>query len=437
MEQTTGMQAKTPNNGPIAILFVSLVIVMLGFGIVVPILPYYVTHFGVGGQALGWLMAIYSIMQFIFAPVWGKLSDRVGRKPVFLIGLAGYALSFGLMGLSHDYTQLFLSRALAGILSSATLPTALAFIADTTTADNRSRGMGLLGAAMGLGMIFGPLLGGTLTGVILPPAFNGVMQYATNPATGVTLNLSLPFYVASLLALITIPFVILKLPESLPKELRVDHRGVGGPSRLKLLKDALTGPMGFLFIMAFLLAFALTCYESVLGLYAYDRYGLGPSQVGMLLGLIGILSVIQQGVVIGPLTRKIGEERVLRWGLIISLSGFLGLAILPGVGMLVLFSAVFNIGNSLLRPSVASLISQRAEGGQGVAMGLENSFMSLGRVFGPLWAGTSYDISMTLPFWSGAFFQAIALAISFVYLKIPKIETQTPAQPDTLAITSE
>jgi MFS transporter, DHA1 family, multidrug resistance protein len=428
------MQAKT-QNGPIAILFVSLVIVMLGFGIVVPILPYYVSHFGVGGQALGWLMAIYSIMQFIFAPVWGRLSDRVGRKPVFLIGLAGYALSFGLMGLSHDYTQLFVSRALAGILSSATLPTALAFIADTTSADNRSRGMGLLGAAMGLGMIFGPLLGGVLTGVMLPPAFDGMMQYATNPETGVTLNLSLPFYAAALLALITIPFVIVKLPESLPKERRVDHRGVSGPSRMKLLKDALTGPQGFLFIMAFLLAFALACFESVLGLYAYDRYGLGPSQVGMLLGLIGILSVIQQGVVIGPLTHKIGETRVLRWGLIVSLVGFLGLAILPGVWMLVLFSAVFNIGNSLLRPSVASLISQRAETGQGVAMGLENSFMSLGRVFGPLWAGTSYDISMTLPFWSGAFFQAIALAISFVYLKSPQPQAQTSS--DATLIVSE
>jgi DHA1 family multidrug resistance protein-like MFS transporter len=401
----------------------------------VPILPYYVSHFGVGGQALGWLMAIYSIMQFIFAPVWGRLSDRVGRKPVFLIGLAGYALSFGLMGLSHDYTQLFVSRALAGILSSATLPTALAFIADTTSADNRSRGMGLLGAAMGLGMIFGPLLGGVLTGVMLPPAFDGMMQYATNPETGVTLNLSLPFYAAALLALITIPFVIVKLPESLPKERRVDHRGVSGPSRIKLLKDALTGPQGFLFIMAFLLAFALACFESVLGLYAYDRYGLGPSQVGMLLGLIGILSVIQQGVVIGPLTHKIGETRVLRWGLIVSLVGFLGLAILPGVWMLVLFSAVFNIGNSLLRPSVASLISQRAETGQGVAMGLENSFMSLGRVFGPLWAGTSYDVSMTLPFWSGAFFQAIALAISFVYLKSPQPQPQTSS--DATLIVSE
>jgi DHA1 family multidrug resistance protein-like MFS transporter len=403
--------------GPIMILFISLVIVMLGFGIVVPILPFYVEHFGASGQALGFLMAIYSIMQFIFAPVWGKLSDRIGRKPVLLIGLAGYALSFALMGLSQGFPQLLLSRALAGILSSATLPTALAFIADTTSSENRSGGMGLMGAAMGVGMILGPLIGGALTKVAVPPVAAPLMQFAADSETGMVLNLSLPFFAAALLALITMPFVIWKLPESLHKDLRIDHRGAGGPSRWASIKGALGGPMGFLFIMAFLLAFALANFEAVLGLYSKDRFGLGPESVGMLMGLIGVLSVIQQGMMIGPLTKKIGEERVLRWGLIVSVIGFLGLAIIPGVWMMVLFSAVFNIGNSLLRPSVASLISQRAQTGQGVAMGLENSFMSLGRAVGPIWAGSIYDVNMTLPFWSGAIIQAVALAISFIFLK--------------------
>lgn len=403
--------------GPIMILFASLVIVMLGFGIVVPILPFYATHFNASGQALGFLMAIYSIMQFIFAPVWGKLSDRIGRKPVLLIGLIGYALSFGLMGLSQDYLQLLVSRSLAGILSSATLPTALAFIADTTSTNNRSSGMGLMGAAMGLGMIFGPMIGGGLTHVGVTAPLATWMQFATDAESGALLNLSLPFFAAALLALLTIPFVIIKLPESLHKDHRVDHRGVVGQSRLKQITGALSGPMGFLFVMAFLLAFALANFEAIFGLYSKDQFGLGPSEVGMLLGMIGVLSVIQQGVMIGPLTRKIGEERVLRWGLIVSVIGFVGLAIIPGVWMMVLFSAIFNVGNALLRPSVASLISQRAETGQGVAMGLENSFMSLGRAVGPIWAGSIYDVHMTWPFWSGAILQVMALAISFFYLK--------------------
>lgn len=413
------MQNKQPR-GPIMILFVSLVIVMLGFGIVVPILPFYATHFGATGQALGFLMAIYSIMQFIFAPVWGKLSDRVGRKPVLLIGLIGYALSFGFMGIAQDFTQLLLSRALAGVLSSATLPTALAFIADTTSANNRSSGMGLMGAAMGLGMIFGPMIGGSLTHISVSAPLSTWMQFATDPESGALLNLSMPFFAAALLALLTIPFVIIKLPESLHKDQRIDHRTVAGQSRLKQITGALGGPMGFLFVMAFLLAFALANFEAVFGLYSKDQFGLGPSEVGILLGMIGVLSVIQQGLLIGPLTRKIGEERVLRWGLIVSVIGFVGLAIIPGVWMMVLFSAIFNVGNALLRPSVASLISQRAETGQGVAMGLENSFMSLGRAVGPIWAGSIYDVHMTWPFWSGAILQAIALAISFMYLKSAK-----------------
>lgn len=414
--------------GPIFILFVSLIIVMLGFGIVVPILPFYVAHFGATGQALGLLMAIYSIMQFIFAPVWGRLSDRVGRKPVLLIGLSGYALAFALMGLSHNFTQLLLARTLAGILSSATLPTALAYVADTTTADRRSSGMGLMGAAMGLGMIFGPMIGGALTHVAVAAPLPDWMQYTIDAGTGATLNLSAPFFAAAGLALITIPFVIVKLPESLHADRRTAP-AAGGPSRWALIKGALIGPTGFLFVMAFLLAFALTNYEAVLGLYAKDRFGLGPGEVGLLLGMIGLLAVIQQGVLIGPLTRRIGEERVLRWGLGVSVIGFLGLAVLPGVWMMVLFSAVFNTGNALLRPSVASLISQRAQTGQGVAMGLENSFMSLGRAAGPFYAGSMYDVTMTAPFWSGAIIQAIALAISFVYLKPTRSAVPDPASP--------
>ncbi|MFN8596638.1 MAG: MFS transporter [Anaerolineae bacterium] len=416
------MQTKS-QRGPIIILFMSLVIVMLGFGIVVPILPFYASHFGATGQALGFLMAIYSIMQFIFAPIWGRLSDRIGRKPVLLIGLAGYALSFGFMGLARDFPQLLIFRALAGILSSATLPTALAFIADTTAAHNRSSGMGLMGAAMGLGMIFGPMIGGGLTHVLSVPLAN-LMQFATDPETGELLNLSLPFFAAAMLALITIPFVIIKLPESLHKDHRIDHRQIDGPSRWQQITGALRGSMGFLFVMAFLLAFALANFEAVFGLYAKDQFSLGPADVGVLLGMIGLLSVIQQGVMIGPLTRKIGEERVLRWGLIVSIVGFIGLAVIPGVWMMVLFSAIFNTGNALLRPSVASLISQRAETGQGVAMGLENSFMSLGRAVGPIWAGSIYDVHMTWPFWSGAIIQIVALAVSFRYLRMSKVSPQ-------------
>jgi DHA1 family multidrug resistance protein-like MFS transporter len=420
--------------GPILILFVSLVVAMLGFGIIVPIMPFYVTHFGASGRALGFLMAIYSVMQFLFAPVWGRLSDRIGRKPVLLVGVTGFAFSFVLMGVSQSLIQLFLFRALAGILSSATLPTALAFIADTTTPDDRSGGMGLMGAAMGLGMIFGPLVGGPLTemSLRLPGWLAGLMQISMDSVTGTRLNLSLPFMASAVFAAITVPCVLAFLPESLPAEKR--HIGPNqGPSRLVLIADALRGPMGFLFITSFLLAFALANLESVLGLFGRDRFAMGPSQVGMVMGLIGILSVLQQGLVIGPLTRRIGEDRVLQAGLVVSVAGLTGLALAPVLWQMLVMAALFNAGNSLLRPSVASLISQRARTGQGVAMGLENSFMSLGRVAGPLWGGIAFDIHSTLPFWTGAAIQAIALALSFRLLRQTAPEA-SPAAAQGVAV---
>jgi DHA1 family multidrug resistance protein-like MFS transporter len=246
----------------------------------------------------------------------------------------------------------------------------------------------------------------------LPPALAGLMQFTTDPSTGAQLDLSLPFLASGLFALVTIPIAAAFLPESLPPERRQVGR-IAGPSRLTLITDALRGPMAFLFVTSFLLAFAMANLESVLGLFSKDRFGMGPSGVGMVMGLIGVLSVIQQGLVIGPLTRRIGEERVLRWGLVISVAGLVGLALAPEMGQMIAMAAVFNAGNALLRPSVASLISQRARTGQGVAMGLENSFMSLGRVVGPIWGGLAYDVHGTFPFWTAALIQAVAFGLSF------------------------
>ncbi len=378
---------------------------MLGFGIVVPILPFYVEHFGASGQALGFLMAVYSLMQFIFAPIWGRLSDRIGRKPVLLIGLAGFALSFAVQGLAQDVVQLILARGIAGILSSATLPVAFAYIGDTTSESNRSGGMGMMGAAMGLGMIFGPLVGGPLGRIALP----------------------LPFFAAAGFAVVALIFASFMLPESLPPERRIAHADKG-PSRVQLLVDALRGPMAFLFVTAFLLAFALANFEAVLGLFALDRFGMGPDAVGYLMGAYGFLGALQQGVIIGPLTRKIGEVRVLQGGLVLSVIGFIGTAMTFNLWVFVVFSGLFNFGNALLRPSVASLISQRATTGQGIAMGLENSFMSLGRAGGPVWAGYTYDIQQEYPFLSGALFQAIAFVISLFLIRetvtlVPAVKT--------------
>src|SRR5690625_670377 len=184
----------------LGLLFAVLFLVMMGFSILFPVEPYYLQTFGATSATMGWLTASFSLAQFIFSPLWGRLSDRVGRKPVMMIGMAGYGLSMALFALAQSIPHLFLARSLAGILSSATLPTAMAVISDTTSEENRAKGMGLLGAAFGLGAIFGPFVGGVLGDIAI----------------------RLPFFVTALLSLITVVFVWRMLPESLKHEARTE-----------------------------------------------------------------------------------------------------------------------------------------------------------------------------------------------------------------------
>lgn len=402
-----------------AILLFVLVIVMLGFGIVMPLMPSFITHFGASGSQLGLMMAIYSLMQFLFAPFWGRLSDRIGRKPVLLIGIAGYAIAFIMQAISPNIWFFIGARAVAGILSSATLPTATAYIADTTSLEKRSGGMGLMGAAMGVGMIFGPFLGGVLTNwnPILPTWLAGFMQVTTDASSGAAINLSIPFFFSAFLALLLIPFIIFVLPESLAKSAREKAGGRQANQLSQLWQAVRSGPTAFLFLMAFLVAFAMSNMESVLGLYAQDRFAIGPSQLGIWMGAIGILSVIQQGILFAPLVRRFGEERLMQVGLAISVVGFVGMAVMPSLWGLFASTVVYIIGSTLLGPTVNTLISKRATTGQGTALGLGNSFQSLGRTVGPLWAGSSYDIYPTLSFWTGAVIQAIGLVFALRVLR--------------------
>ena len=197
----------------VAILSFTLLVVMLGFGIVIPIFPFYVESLGAGGTELGLLAASYAVMRLVFGPIWGTLSDRVGRKPILMIGILGYGITMFWFGLADRLWMLFLARSLSGILSSATSPTTMAYIGDSTPEDERGRGMGFLGAAVGLGTILGPGLGGILGGE----------------------SLSLPFFIAGGMSLLALGLVALLLPESLPPEAR-KVKGESQPLRMEIRK---------------------------------------------------------------------------------------------------------------------------------------------------------------------------------------------------------
>jgi DHA1 family multidrug resistance protein-like MFS transporter len=390
-------------NRNLVILFFTLVVVMLGFGIIIPIIPFYVERFGGGGVEMGWLMAIFSLMQFLFSPVWGSLSDRIGRKPVLLIGAFGNMASMTLMGFAENYSVLFAARALSGILSSATLPTAMAFISDSTDERGRGGGMGIVGAAFGVGMVFGPAIGGGMSEI----------------------SLQAPFFFAAGASLVAMGLIWVFLPESLPLELRAgpEHRIRG--LNLGLMWKSLFGPIGFLLILAFLHNFALTNFEGIFGLYAQKRYDFDPPTIGLIMGVVGLVSAIVQGALTGFATRRYGDASVIKVSLIASVFGFLSMLAAPDLGWVLATCGFFVLSNSMLRPGVASLTSKRANLGQGAAMGLSNAYMSLGRIVGPLWAGKALDINLGYPFITGAAIMLLAFIASLFYL--PKRETAQPA----------
>lgn len=377
----------------ISLLFFTLVVVMLGFGMVIPILPFYIEKLGASGSSLGLLMAAYAGMQLIFSPIWGAASDRMGRKPLLLLGVLGNAITQVLFGLSTQLWMLFASRMLAGILSSATLPTAMAYIGDTTTEDERGSGMGVMGAAMGVGMVLGPGIAGWLA----------------------TFSLSLPFFVAAGLSVLAMVFIFILLPESLPEQARLASEDRKQTGQLRSMWEALFGPIGFLLFLAFLLSFGLTSFEAVFGLFALQRYGYGPQSVGGILTLIGLIAAIMQGALTGVLSRRFGEPRIILVSLLGTSVGFVLMLSAQETMTVLLTVCFFVVSHALLRPSLSSLISKRSQGGQGVAMGLNNAFMSLGRIAGPIWAGALFDVNANLPYLSGSGVMAVGFLASLIW----------------------
>ncbi len=373
------------------VLFLAIFIVMMGFGIVLPVLQFYARGLGATPLQIGLLATSYAAMQFLFAPLWGALSDRVGRKPVFAIGLLGYAVSFVLFGLAHHVWQLFFARILGGVLSAATLPTAMAYIGDTTSEERRGGGMGMMGAAMGLGFTIGPGIGGLLG----------------------RLNLSLPFFVGAALALATLALSWGALPEPVRHDSSVER-----PSRVSAFRLALGGPLAYFFLVTLAGAFALAALEATYALFAQDRLRLtsggGAAAIGAVFVVVGLVQAAILGGLVGRLINRVGEERLTVGGLVLAAAGYVLITQTHTIAELAVYAAIAGAGHSLARPSIASLISKRTTAGQGLSIGIMDSFDSLGRVLGPAWAGWIYHLGITLPYASAAAVLLVTAALSGV-----------------------
>jgi DHA1 family multidrug resistance protein-like MFS transporter len=388
-------------NKQIGIIMLLLMTIFVGFGIIIPVLPEVVK--GAGAEyhnAL--LLSVYSAASFLMSPIWGGLSDRIGRRPIILIGLLGFSVSFLIFGFADgNLWIMYVSRILGGLFSGAATACAVAYVADITTAENRTKGMGMVGMSIGLGFIFGPAIGGILS------------RWGTY----------LPFFVASGLALASFVFAFAILKESLSVDKRTSMKEKA-PSRW----TAFAGASKYLYVLSFFVSFTLAGLEATLQYYQMDKIGATPFDIGMMFLASGIVGALIQGGVVRRLVKQGAEQRVIGIGLLLSAAGFFLLLYSSSVVTAAIYLSVFGAGNALIRPCVTSLITQRTKVGQGVATGLSSSMDSLGRIAGPLLGGAVFAIAHSLPFIIGG---VLCLAAILLLQRFVLVDRQTRAQQQT------
>ncbi|HEY2422163.1 MAG TPA: MFS transporter [Neobacillus sp.] len=370
------------------ILFLVMFLVMVGFGIIIPVLPFLAEKVGGNPTELGLLMAVYSLMQLFFAPMWGRISDRIGRKPVMMIGITGLAISFFIMAMANSLWVLFVARIIGGILSSANMPTTMAYVADITSPEERGKGMGIIGAATGLGFIFGPAIGGIFSKT----------------------SLNVPFYIAGISSVITLILVMVLLKESLSVEKRRHHA-----ENKESIWKAFKGPLTIIFILQLIVTLSMAGLETTFAYFAAKKAAIDTVHLGYIFMIMGFGGALVQGGLIGPMTKKFGEGNVIRIGVVVSAIGFILILFATNFWTSAVFLTVFGLGNGVIRPAISALLTKNSNSGHGGVTGLLSSFDSFGRIIGPPLGGWLFSISMGLPYISGAVLSVFALLLYQIY----------------------
>jgi DHA1 family tetracycline resistance protein-like MFS transporter len=415
---------------PLIVIFTTVFIDLVGFGIVIPVLPFYAegTAFNATPRTVGLLFASYSIMQLIFSPILGGLSDKYGRRPVLLLSIIGTGIGFLVLGFATTIWMLFLGRILDGI-TGGNISTAQAYIADITTTENRAKGMGLIGAAFGLGFIFGPAIGGILSrwGIHTPFLFAAALCFA---------NAILLFF---------------RLPETLTSNRTHAARGRGLGTLINSLKQP---RLAFILTIYFLFIVAFSIMTTSFSLYTMFRFGYDAQHTGYLFAYVGIIAVVIQGGLIGRLVKKFGELPLVIFGALcfaVSLFAvpFVGPAA-GGLAGLLIGGGVFSMGNSLATPALTSLASKSVgPTEQGTVLGVTQSVASLARAVGPSLAAVLInssishvgadgvphfmsDHSLFVTFWTGSAVMLLACIIAAYFARAHAREYQDAvAEPAT------
>jgi DHA1 family tetracycline resistance protein-like MFS transporter len=397
------------SRSPLFIIFITIFIDLVGFGIVIPVLPLYAERFDASETTVGILLAIYSAMQFIFAPILGRLSDRVGRRPVLLVSLIGTSIGFLVMGfaerlpggftlfgLAAPLVWLFIARIIDGI-SGGNISTAQAYIADVTPPDKRSRGMGLIGAAFGLGFIFGPAIGG-LTSRISPSA---------------------PFFFAAALAAINATALYFLLPESLSAEHRESARR---PTTIgKIFEESGRWHLRNVMATYFFATVAFAMLTATFALFTKQHFDFDATQTGLMFTYVGVLGAIIQGGLLGRIVKAFGERTLAVAGTMIFSASLFALPLSNSITTLLITSTGIAIGNSLVTPTLNGLASKSVDPAwQGRVLGVMASVASLARIIGPVLGGFLLGLDSSAnaanygrtPYWVSGLFMIVAFGLA-------------------------
>lgn len=382
-----------------AVLFLVVFVDLVGFGLLIPLLPFYVQRVGAGPELITLVLGLYSLAQFVAAPVWGRLSDRYGRKPVLALTSIGLGLSYVMLAFADSLALVAASRIFGGLMAG-NIATAQAYVADVTTPETRARGMGVLGAAFGLGFIVGPAIGGVLAGGEV-----GAADF-TSPALA-AMGLSFAAAIG----------VSVFLKESLPRD------PLGRSEHTQNTKQHTTWAEKFgsiahrralvmLVAVGFLAITAWAQFETVFALWVNAVFTFGPREIGFILGFMGLVNVLVQGLLMGRLTRRFGERRLALTALLLFVTGYLAVAASKDLATMIAACTVLALASALFNPAVTSLVSQEAgRHERGAVLGAYQAATALGRVAGPAFSGVLFAAGTTLPFLVAAALAGPALVL--------------------------
>jgi len=389
----------------IFILMINMFIAVASFGIVIPIMPSYLVSINQGGMAAGLMIAIFAASQFLFSPIAGKWADQYGRRKMIIYGLLGLTLSMFVFYASDSIWTLYFSRVIGGIGAAMLIPAIFAYIADITTFDQRAKGTSLVSASMSLGIVVGPGIGGFLA------------DY----------SLKLPFLVSALVSLAAVIFSVLWLKEydATDANPALAAKLTDEESMFTKIGRSTKMPYFIPLIITLVMSFGLLAYESVVGLYLDNQFNSTAKDIAFMITATGIVSVIVQLFVVDRIVRRYGEVAILVTFLGVAAFGFLLSLFAGSYAMFFAVSLVIFLATSILRPVLNTLISKMAEGEVGFAMGMNNAYMSIGNVAGPLLAGILYDVNIVFPFILGLMMLLLTLAITVVWQRSRAVKAST------------